>query len=182
MEQKIEKKNKKKTEKENNSKIIYISIICLLSLIIIVGGAIWLVKSGTLDSILKPEEKIELKKTKELTVKSDGVYITDVSDVVDEVMPSIVAITSKTVIKSGRFGPSYGSRGYTQEGAGSGVIVAEDDDEIFVLTNYHVVENSTELSVKFIDDKSYDATIKGVSERKDIAIVSVVKRILIKKH
>ena len=52
----------------------------------------------------------------------------------------------------------------------------EDDDEIFILTNYHVVENSSELSVKFIDDKSYDAKIKGVSERKDIAIVSVIKK------
>ena len=92
-------------------------------------------------------------------------------------MPSIVAITSKTVINSGRFGPSfYGNNSYTAEGAGSGVIVMEDDDEIFILTNYHVVENSSELSVKFIDDKSYDAKIKGVSERKDIAIVSIIKK------
>ena len=95
-------------------------------------------------------------------------------------MPSIVAITSKTVINSGRFGPSYygNNRSYTTEGAGSGVIVSENDNEIFILTNYHVVENSSELSVKFIDDKSYDASIKGVSERKDIAIVSVSKKSL----
>ena len=92
-------------------------------------------------------------------------------------MPSIVAITSKTVINSGNFGPSFYRNGsYTIEGAGSGVIVAESDSEIFILTNYHVVEDTTELSVKFIDDKSYDATIKGVSERKDIAIVSVSKK------
>ena len=100
-------------------------------------------------------------------------------------MPSIVAITSKTVINSGMFGPSfygygygYGSSGgsYTTEGAGSGVIVSEDDDNIYILTNYHVVENSSELSVKFIDDKSYDAKIQGVSERKDIAVVSVSKK------
>ena len=104
-------------------------------------------------------------------------YITDVSEVVDDVMPSIVSITSKTVINSGRFGPSfYGNGSYTTEGAGSGVIVSENDNEIYILTNYHVVENSTELSVKFIDGKSYDASIKGVSERKDIAIVSINKK------
>ena len=93
-------------------------------------------------------------------------------------MPSIVSITSKTVISSGRFGPSFygNSRSYTTEGAGSGVIVSENDNEIYVLTNYHVVKGSSELSVKFINDKSYDAKIKGVSERKDIAIVSVSKK------
>ena len=119
---------------------------------------------------------VELKHTDSSTVKSEGVYITDVSDVVDNVMPSIVAITSKTIINSGRFGYSfYGNGNYTQTGAGSGVIVAEDDSNIYILTNNHVVENSTELSVKFIDDESYDASIKGISERKDIAIVAVQK-------
>ena len=79
-------------------------------------------------------------------------------------MPSIVSITSKTVINSGRFGQSFygNNRSYTAEGAGSGVIVSETENELFILTNYHVVENSSELSVKFIDDKSYDASIKGV--------------------
>ncbi len=168
-------------EKRNN-KGIYIAIIILLSLIIIVGGSIWFYKSGIINNIFKISNtnnntnNVTLKHTDSLKVKSDGVYIIDVSEVVDEVMPSIVAITSKTVITSGRFGPSfYGNNSYTTEGAGSGVIVSENNNEIFILTNYHVVENSTELSVKFIDDKSYDATIKGVSERKDLAIVSVKK-------
>ena len=166
--------------KPKNSKIIYIVIICVLLLVIIIGSVLWVIQTGKLDLITnigRETETIQLKHTDSLTVKSDGVYITDVSDVVDEVMPSIVAITSKTVIDSGNFGPTfYGNRSYVTEGAGSGVLVAENDSEIFILTNYHVVENSSELSVKFIDDKSYDATIKGVSERKDIAIVSVSKK------
>ena len=168
--------------KNKKNKIIYIVIICIFSLMIVFLTSVWIVKSGKLEYIYKlfdiqESENIELKYTDSLTVKSDGVYITDVSDVVDEVMPSIVAITSKTVISSGKFGPSFfGNGSYTTEGAGSGVIVYENDSEIFVLTNYHVVENSTELSVKFIDDKSYDATIKGVSKKKDIAIVSLNKK------
>ena len=153
---------------------------CILS---IFGSGALLLKSGKFDFLSnyiskESSERIELKHADLLSVKSEGVYITDVSDVVDEVMPAIVAITSKTVISSGRFGPSFYGNGnsYTTEGAGSGVIVAENDSEIFILTNYHVVENTTELSVKFIDDNSYDAKVKGVSERKDIAIVSVNKK------
>ena len=171
--------NKKEKEvKKNNNKILIIIISILVVLLFLTGVSLWLLGTGKLDFLTKNKnDDIVLKHTNSSTVKSEGVYITDVSDVVKEVMPSIVAITSKTVINSGRFGPSfYGDRSYTAEGAGSGVIVSEDDDEIFILTNYHVVKNSTELSVRFIDDKSYDASIKGVSERKDIAIVSVSKK------
>lgn len=155
-------------------------LVFLIVLLSIVGSSYYLLKSGRLDNIINlgnNENTIKLNYTEASTVKSEGVYITDVSDVVNEVMPSIVAITSKTVISSGRFGPSfYGSSSYTTEGAGSGVIVSEDDNYIYILTNYHVVEDSSELSVKFIDDKSYDATIKGTSEKNDIAIVSVSKK------
>ena len=208
MEEK-EKQKKKKVEKKEfveetqpETKIIYVEkkkksktpfVVGLITFLIIAVGCgglfIWLVGSGKLESLVRKiknkldnnttTEKVEIEHTESTTIKSDGVYITDVSEVVEKVMPSIVAITSKTVISSGNFGPSffgYGNNSYTAEGAGSGVIVSEDDDEIFILTNYHVVENTTELSIKFIDDKSCDATIKGVSERKDIAIVSVKKK------
>ena len=168
--------------KNKNSKSKLISFIIIL-IIIIAGLVIWIVKPGFVKKLTGDnKDEIELKHTEGIKVKSDGVYITDVSDVVEEVMPSIVAITSKTVIDSGNYGQfffGYGNnnnRKYTTEGAGSGVIIATDDDEIFILTNYHVVENTTELSVKFIDDESIDATIKGVSERKDVAIVSVKKK------
>ena len=164
---------------ENNSKknnrFIYILIIVMIIILVIGGSIFWLVKSGRLDFSNKKSDtkQVELKKTEQVTVKSDGVYITDVSEVVDKVMPSIVSITSKTVINSGRYG--YNSGNYITEGAGSGVIISENEKEIFILTNYHVVENTTELSVKFIDNKSYDATIKGVSEGKDIAVVTIEK-------
>ena len=160
---------------KKNDKKIYIIISAILAILIIFLIIMFMVKP-TKSNTKEETEKIELKHTDSITVKSDGVYITDVSDVVDAVMPSIVAITSKTVINSGKFGPFYGRSSYTAEGAGSGVIVYEDDNAIYILTNYHVVEDSSELSVKFIDDKSYDATVKGVSERKDIAIVSVNKK------
>ena len=162
-------------KKKNNNKIIYLVIVFTIVIFLILGGVFWLFKSGKIsfNSNNSTTSKTELKKTEKVTVKSDGVYITDVSEVVDKVMPSIVSITSKTVISSGRYG--YNSGGYITQGAGSGVIVEENDKEIFILTNYHVVENTTELSVKFIDDQSYDAKVKGVSEGKDIAIVTIDK-------
>jgi len=191
-----EKKKKVRTKKinsvkeENEPQIDYVvknKSNALLYVIVILVGAI--IIAGTLFFVLRKDDSnthnntennnIELKHTEKSSVKSEGVYITDVSEVVEEVMPSIVSITSKTVISSGNFGPSFYGYGngnkYTTTGAGSGVIVATDDDEIFVLTNYHVVDNTTELSVKFIDDESYDAKVKGVSERKDIAVVSIKK-------
>lgn len=152
----------------NVVKIIFISILILA---LVVGITLFLFR----DELGFEKNKINLKYTGTSLVKSDGVYITDVSDVVEEVMPSIVSITSKTIISSGNYGPFYSGGEYTSEGAGSGVIVAENDDEIFILTNYHVVKNTNELSVKFIDDNSYDAMVKGISERKDIAIVSIKK-------
>ena len=78
------------------------------------------------------------------------------------------------MINSGRFGYIfYGSSSYVAEGAGSGVIVSEDGENIYILTNYHVVEGADELSVSFIDESSHDAVVRGVSEWKDVAIVAV---------
>lgn len=170
--------NENYNKSKGNKVIIFVIVFCVIGFLIMVGSIIWVVKSGKFDFIFDniKEEKVELKHTDSVKTKSEGVYITDVSDVVDKVMPSIVAITSKTVINSGQFGPSFFGEGYTAEGAGSGVIVYENDSDIFVLTNNHVVENSKQLSVRFIDDKSYDATVKGVSERRDIAIVSISKK------
>ena len=101
------------------------------------------------------------------------VYITDVSEVVENVMPSIVAITSKTLISSGRFGPFYFGEEQYSEGAGSGIIISKSDEELMILTNNHVVEGANELAVQFINEKSFDAKIVGTSERKDIAVISV---------
>ena len=119
------------------------------------------------------KKKVELNYTNTENKIKEGIYITDVSDVVEEVMPSIVAITSKTLVSSGMYGPyGYGKEQYS-EGAGSGIIISQTDDELLILTNNHVVENAKELSVQFVNEKSCDATIKGASERKDVAVISV---------
>ena len=119
------------------------------------------------------KKKVELNYTNTDTKVKEGIYITDVSDVVEEVMPSIVAITSKTLVSSGMFGPYGRDSEQYSEGAGSGIIISQTDDELLILTNNHVIENAKELSVQFVNEKSYDATVKGTSERKDVAVIAV---------
>lgn len=183
----VKKVNKDKEEKIKEAKVkevkeknklhkdkIIIIIFIVLSLIAVVTFIV-LDRTGLIKNNKASNEgtNITLKHTATNDNYSEGIYMTDVSEVVEEVMPSIVAITSKTLISSGTFGPSFFNQNQYSEGAGSGIIVGKSDTELMILTNNHVVEGAEELTVKFIDDKSVDATIKGTSERKDIAIIAV---------
>ena len=161
--------NRKKNKKTALIIIFIIIAVVLLEVFYVVGKNV----SNLVENTNK--SKIELKQTKTSKNNSniDGIYITDVSEVVENVMPSIVAITSKTLVSNGMFGPSYFGQNSYSQGAGSGIIIGKTDEELLILTNNHVVEGANELSVKFIDDNSVDATIKGSTERKDIAVISV---------
>ena len=175
-EEKIKEVKVKEVKEKNKlpkDKIIII-IFIVLSLIAVVTFIV-LDRTGLIKNNKASNEgtNITLKHTATNDNYSEGIYMTDVSDVVEEVIPSIVAITSKTLISSGTFGPSFFNQNQYSEGAGSGIIVGKSDTELMILTNNHVVEGAEELTVKFIDDKSVDATIKGTSERKDIAIIAV---------
>lgn len=175
-EEKIkEVKVKEETEKNKLPKDKIIIIIFIVLSLIAVVTFIVLDRTGLIKNNKASNEgtNITLKHTATNDNYSEGIYMTDVSDVVEEVMPSIVAITSKTLVSSGTFGPSFFNQNQYSEGAGSGIIVGKSDTELMILTNNHVVEGAEELTVKFIDDKSVDATIKGTSERKDMAIIAV---------
>lgn len=152
---------------------VHFVVICF-SVLIVAALCIALKNVGLLniDAIPTTKSKAELNYTTTNTKVKEGVYITDVSEVVEEVMPSIVAITSKTLVKSGLFGPYYNQEQYS-EGAGSGIIVSKNDTELLILTNNHVIEGAEELSVQFVNEKNVDATVKGASERKDVAVIAV---------
>ena len=170
-EKKEEKKEKPKTSKQNNNNK---NIIIFLFIILIVGAFIVALNNvGLINIKAIKTKKAELNYTETNTKIKEGIYITDVSEVVEEVMPSIVSITSKTLVKSGMFGPSFFNQEQYSEGAGSGIIVSKNDDELLILTNNHVIEGAEELSVQFVNEKSVDATIKGTSERKDVAVIAV---------
>jgi serine protease Do len=94
----------------------------------------------------------------------------DVSSIVSNVMPSVVSITG-TFQTSSYFGLG------TQEsqGAGSGFIIADDDDNLMIATNNHVVEDAKSLTVGFCDDSTAEATIVGTDSDADLAVISVKK-------
>ena len=106
--------------------------------------------------------------------------VLDVSDIVEEAMPSVVSITNKMVIQQQGYGSIfdyfYGGgvpQEYMAEAAGSGVIVKQTGDELLIVTNNHVVEDASEISVTFIDGETVDAAIKGTDSTMDLAIVAV---------
>ena len=186
MEKEKEKTKKKKEDKEVEVERVYIevprkenkagSFFKFLILIVILGLIGYaLIKYDIINLPSSKKKSAELNYTETTTKVKEGIYLTDVSEIVDNVMPSIVAITSKTLISSGQYGPSIfgGSQEYTAEGAGSGIIISKTDSDILILTNYHVIEGAEELSVTFYDEKSYDATVVGVSQKKDIAVIKV---------
>lgn len=167
-----EKKEKTKKEKNTVKIITLFFIVLIIGAFVIALNNVGILKIPKLKEITNPKPKIELTYTQPTTEVKEGIYITDVSDIVEEVMPSIVAITSKTVISSGIFGPFYGGESVAT-GAGSGIIVSKTDDELLILTNNHVIEDAEELSVQFVNEKSVDAKVKGASPRRDVAVISV---------
>ncbi|MBR6307279.1 MAG: trypsin-like peptidase domain-containing protein [Lachnospiraceae bacterium] len=99
--------------------------------------------------------------------------VSDVTSVVDKVMPSMVAITNK-----GEYSVSdWFGRRYTQdtESYGSGIIIGESDTEYFIATNNHVIEDNKSLSVLFVDETTAEAYVKGYDSSMDISVIAVSK-------
>ena len=94
-----------------------------------------------------------------------------VTEVAGNAMPSLVTISTMTVEEMQNF--FGGTQQYEVEGAGTGVIVGENDTELLIATNYHVVEGANSLSVGFIDETSVEAEIKGTDVNNDLAVVAV---------
>lgn len=106
------------------------------------------------------------------TSSGDAKDLTDVSSVVDEVMPSIVAITNTGTVTYNSF---FGKKSQQSQSCGSGIIVSEDDDYLYIATNNHVVADSEELTVQFDDDSVVKAEIRGTDPDDDLAVVRVKK-------
>nr|WP_317448185.1 trypsin-like peptidase domain-containing protein [uncultured Sellimonas sp.] len=109
--------------------------------------------------------------TASLTQVSSGTTNTDLTDLVKASMPFVVSIQNMSVEEVQDF---FG--GTSQQEAtsvGSGIIIGENDTELQIVTNAHVVENADTLTVTFNDDTSLEANIKGSNSDKDLAVVAV---------
>lgn len=105
------------------------------------------------------------------TAVSTATTVSDVSDIANNVMPAIVAVTnvSYTEYRS-MFGQT---RTYESESAGSGIIVSQDDDYLYIATNNHVVSGAESLTITFNDGSAVPATVKGTDASVDLAVVAV---------
>lgn len=108
----------------------------------------------------------------ENTIQSDtSIEAWDVTDVVEEVMPTVVSITNQSTQEATNF---FGqTQEYESETSGSGIIVGQNDSELLVVTNNHVADDATTLSVQFIDGSSVNGKMKGGDSEVDLAIVAI---------
>lgn len=128
----------------------------------------------------------EVREEKEVTKSVDTVSLTsiasgttgtkgtgDVSEIAEQVLPSIVAID--VTEESTSFHPFYGQQTTESTGSGSGIVVAEKDNQLYIATNNHVVDGAEKVSITFCDGEKADAEIKGTDSTTDLAVVRVNK-------
>lgn len=95
----------------------------------------------------------------------------DVSGIVEEVMPSMVSISNTMLYSTNSW--FYGTQTYEVPSSGSGIILGENDTELLIVTNNHVIEDSEELTVSFVDGTTAEAAIKGTDSVVDLAVIAV---------
>ena len=125
---------------------------------------------GTKDAEKSAAKQESVNNTK-LTTVSDGTVESDVAEITKNAMPSVVSITNMSVQQVLSFFGGVQER--TSESAGSGIIIGQNDTELLIVTNNHVVEGSYTLTVSFIDEESVEANVKGTDANRDLAVVAV---------
>lgn len=125
---------------------------------------------GTKDAEKSAAKQESVNNTK-LTTVSDGTVESDVAEITKNAMPSVVSITNMSVQQVLSFFGGVQER--TSESAGSGIIIGQNDTELLIVTNNHVVEGSDTLTVSFIDEESVEANVKGTDANRDLAVVAV---------
>lgn len=186
-----ERKKKKKEKKNGNGAFKKVAFTLLIG--VIFGGAAAgsfyavnrfvlpktdqaVVKTQTSEEVLALKNRIDELQNQLLTANAGAkgnVIVSDATSVAEKVMPSMVAVTN---VGEATFSDWFGRR-YTQDtsSCGSGIIIGENDDEYFIATNHHVIEDSKELTVLFVDETEAPAYIKGYDATIDVAVIAVAK-------
>ncbi len=128
-------------------------------------------KSGADLNIAQSTENLVQDMADKNEIAGEKSAVTDVSSIVDMAMPSIVSITT---ISTTRVRSFFGyTQEYESEGCGSGIIISQDEENLYIATNNHVVAGANTLSVIFSDDSLVTAKVKGTDPNSDLAVVSV---------
>ncbi|MCI5937628.1 MAG: trypsin-like peptidase domain-containing protein [Eubacterium sp.] len=112
----------------------------------------------------------EAKLTTTSVVNNTSSTSGDVSTVSEQVLPSIVAIDITATTTSMT---PFGQQSQESTGSGSGIIIAEKDDKMYIATNNHVVSDAESVTIKFNDGSTASATVKGTDSTHDLAVVEV---------
>jgi Trypsin-like serine proteases, typically periplasmic, contain C-terminal PDZ domain len=103
--------------------------------------------------------------------QASSTIVSDVSQVVENVMPSVVSITNMSVQQVQNFFGNVKER--EVESSGSGIIIGENETELLIVTNNHVISENTTLTITFVDEESVEGIVKGSDVNKDLAIVAI---------
>ncbi len=173
----------------------FMRVVALAVVFGIVAGSVTAITNVGVSKIAN--SRIKIASTQNVLTKSDASAATsDIADIVEECMPSVVSITNKSVTEIMTF---FGKYAQENVSSGSGIIVGKNDSELLVVTNYHVIADSKELSVVFSDTRTaptengetsvqedesgvtkdssakdvLTAQVKGYDSDKDLAVVSI---------
>lgn len=155
------------------AKRLFVSVLCGMFFGASAGGAYLLIKDSTgyaqQVTIVDERHTGDDSTAKPIKIVDDEVRVisSDVSKVVEAKMPSIVSITNN-------FKGKYLFYSTDQSASGSGIIVGENDTELLIVTNYHVVEGADSLEVTFVDNEKIGAEIKGTNKDMDLAVIAVL--------
>ncbi|MBO4458610.1 MAG: trypsin-like peptidase domain-containing protein, partial [Butyrivibrio sp.] len=165
-------------------KVVVIALITLMMLVGLGAGAFYVLKGGKKGTEVASSQEADSEASAGATQDAQAqgkvattvtgevrATVTDVTQVVEEVMPAMVIIHNNYVEQVRYFGHSE-----TEEGtaSGSGIIVGQNDSELLVATNYHVVKDADSLDVIFFDGESqYKAEIKGTKPEMDLAVIAI---------
>lgn len=176
-----------KNKKSSTGKIFAKAIAIALCFGLVAGGTMFGVNyagNKLTESSSSATDKSTIKSTNPVGNNSNGEKISttyDVAAVATNVMPAMVSINIKATATyenpySQFFGFGFGGNDlyeYETEGSGSGIIISENEEELLIVTNNHVIEGATKISVCYVDESTTTATIKGTDPDYDLAVISV---------
>lgn len=130
-------------------------------------------ESTSEDEVVNKQEPASKADAESIPVASTGqvsVVTSDYSAIVEKVMPAMVSILNTTVTETKYWGQTFEEE---EQYSGSGIIIAENDTELLIATNHHVVTGATKLEVNFIDGSIVEAQIKGTDADMDLAVIAI---------
>ncbi len=173
---KTEVKSEKKKKRAGKVAGVLVGAICFG----IIAGAVGYGVNYGLKNLFGVEEKDNTDNNNKIQISavvnstgSDGeAIVMDAADAADAVMPAVVAVTSKII--SEQYYMGYFPMGIREsEASGSGIIIGQNDSEVLIVTNNHVIEDNSGVSIRFIDDSIVTAVVKGTAPDIDIAVLAV---------